>query len=75
VLYELLLPYAERIAISYPEVSTGAVARNLGVLAASIGRRDDARRHFADAIALHRRIGARTWLARTERDAARWLGS
>jgi DNA-binding SARP family transcriptional activator/tetratricopeptide (TPR) repeat protein len=75
VLYELLLPYAERIAISYPEVSTGAVARNLGVLAASIGRRDDAKRHFADALALHRRIGAQTWLARTERDAARWLGS
>jgi DNA-binding SARP family transcriptional activator/RecA/RadA recombinase len=73
VLYELLAPYADRIAISYPEVSTGAVARNLGVLAASIGRGDQARRHFAAAIALHRRIGARTWLARTERDAARLL--
>jgi hypothetical protein len=75
VLYELLLPYADRVAISYPEVSTGAVARNLGVLAASIGRRDDARAHFAAAIALHRRIGAGTWLARTERDAARLLGT
>ena len=73
MLYELLAPYADRIAISYPEVSTGAVARNLGVLAASIGRGDEARRHFAAAIALHRRIGARTWLARTERDAARLL--
>jgi hypothetical protein len=41
--------------------------------AASIGRRDDARRHFAAAVALHRRIGASTWLARTERDAARLL--
>jgi hypothetical protein len=50
------------------------VARTLGVLAASIGRRDDARKHFAAAVALHRRIGARTWLARTERDAARLLG-
>jgi DNA-binding SARP family transcriptional activator len=75
VLYELLLPYADRIAISYPEISTGAVARNLGVLAASIGRRDDAREHFAAAVALHRRIGARTWLERTERDAARLLGA
>jgi hypothetical protein len=73
VLYELLAPYADRIAISYPEVSTGAVARELGVLAATLGRRDDARRHFAAAVALHRRIGARTWLARTERDAARLL--
>jgi hypothetical protein len=35
-----------------------------------IGRPDDARRHFAAAVALHRLIGARTWLARTERDAA-----
>ena len=71
VLYELLEPYADRIAISYPEISTGAVARNLGVLAALLGRREDARRHFDDALAIHRRIGARTWLARTERDAAR----
>jgi DNA-binding SARP family transcriptional activator len=73
VLYELLAPYEDRIAISYPEVSTGAVARNLGVLAAMIGRRDEARRHFAAAVALHRRIGARTWLARTERDASSLL--
>jgi tetratricopeptide (TPR) repeat protein len=74
-LYELLLPYADRVAISYPEISTGAVARSLGLLAGSIGRRDDARRHFAAAVALHRRIGARTWLARTERDAAGLLAS
>ena len=40
-----------------------------------VGRRDDARGHFAAAIALHRRIGARTWLARTEGDAARLLES
>jgi DNA-binding SARP family transcriptional activator/tetratricopeptide (TPR) repeat protein len=71
VLYELLGPYADRIAISYPEISTGAVARSLGVLAALLGRRDDARRHFDDALIIHRRIGARTWLTRTERDAAR----
>jgi hypothetical protein len=74
VLYELLAPYADRIAISYPEIGTGAVARSLGLLAALTGRGDDAERHFADAIALHRCIGARTWLARTERDRARLLG-
>jgi DNA-binding SARP family transcriptional activator len=75
VLYELLAPYADRIAISYPEVSIGAVARSLGVLAATIGREDDARRHFAAAAATHVRIGAPTWLARTESDAARLRGS
>jgi hypothetical protein len=35
---------------------------------------DAAARHFDDALAIHRRIGARTWLARTERDAKRLLG-
>ena len=61
------------MAFSRARPARGAVARNLGVLAASIGRGDEARRHFAAAIALHRRIGARRWLARTERDAARVL--
>jgi tetratricopeptide (TPR) repeat protein len=73
VLYELLVPYDDHVAISYPEVSLGAVALRLGVLAAAIGRRDDARRHFADALAMHRRIGAQRWHARTERAAARLL--
>jgi len=44
------------------------------VLAATIGRRADARRHFEDALAMHARIGARRWHARTEREAARLLG-
>jgi tetratricopeptide (TPR) repeat protein len=74
VLYELLAPYDDHVAISYPEVSVGAVALRLGVLAATIGRRADARRHFEDALAMHARIGARRWQARTERDAARLLG-
>ncbi|MGZ6673260.1 MAG: hypothetical protein ACXVFM_12995 [Solirubrobacteraceae bacterium] len=50
------------------------MALRLGVLAATVGRRDDARRHFADALAMHDRIGARRWHARTERQAARLLG-
>jgi hypothetical protein len=74
VLYELLVPYADHVAISYPEVSIGAVALRLGVLAATIDRREDAQRHFADALAMHGRIGAQRWHARTEREAARLLG-
>jgi DNA-binding SARP family transcriptional activator len=73
VLYELLAPYDDHVAISYPEVSIGAVALRLGVLAATVGRRDEARRHFADALALHERIGAGRWHARTEREAGRLL--
>jgi hypothetical protein len=67
-------PYDDHVAISYPEVSIGAVALRVGVLAATIGRRADARRHFEDALAMHARIGARRWHARTEREAARLLG-
>jgi DNA-binding SARP family transcriptional activator/tetratricopeptide (TPR) repeat protein len=74
VLYELLAPYDDHIAISYPEVSIGAVALRLGELAATIGRRDGAERHFADALAMHARMGAHRWQARTERGAARLLG-
>ena len=73
VLYELLAPYDDHVAISYPEVSIGAVALRLGALASTIGRGDDARRHFADALAMHDRIGAPRWYARTEREAARLL--
>jgi hypothetical protein len=73
-LYELLAPFGDRIALSPPEISVGAVARYLGLLAATIGEPDAAERHFRDAIAIHRAIGARTWLERTERDLARCLG-
>src|SRR5205823_4588643 len=45
-LYDLLLPYADRVAVSYPEISVGPVSRFLGILAATIDRPDDAERHF-----------------------------
>ena len=41
-LYRLLLPYADRVAVCTPEVSAGSVARYLGLLAVTLGRRDDA---------------------------------
>jgi hypothetical protein len=74
VLYELLAPYDDHVAISYPEVCVGAVALRLGALAATVGRGDEGRRHFSDALAMHDRIGAGRWHARTEREAARLLG-
>jgi DNA-binding SARP family transcriptional activator len=70
-IYDALAPYGDRVAISYPEISTGAVARQLGLLAAATGRREDAERHFAYALDLNRRIGAWPWLARTEADLER----
>jgi eukaryotic-like serine/threonine-protein kinase len=73
VLYERLLPYADRVAISYPEISTGSVAYRLGLLAAMMERWDDAERHFENALEMNRRIGARPWLAHTQEDYARML--
>jgi hypothetical protein len=65
-LYELLLPYAGRVAVSAPEISTGAVAHYLALLAATIRLEDDAERHFVEAMALHEKIGAPSWLAHTQ---------
>ncbi len=70
-LYELLLPYGDRLAVAYPEISTGAVARNLGLAAWTVERFEDAERHFEAALELNERVGARPWLARTEADRAR----
>jgi DNA-binding SARP family transcriptional activator len=73
VLYESLVPYAERMAAGYPEISVGAVSRYLGLLAAADSRWDDAEHHFEDAVELNGRIGARPWLAHTQEDYARML--
>ena len=45
-LHAMLLPYADRVAVSYPEVATGAVARHLGLLATTMRRLIDAEGHF-----------------------------
>ena len=73
VLYELLSPYADRNALSVPDVSTGSVSRSLGALAASMGRWEEATRHFEDALSMNARMGARPWLARTQHDYAGML--
>jgi tetratricopeptide (TPR) repeat protein len=72
-LYELLLPYADRVAVSYPEISVGPVSRFLGILATTCRNFDDAAGHFEDALALSERIGARPWGARTQDDYAQML--
>ena len=75
VLYELLLPYAGRVAVTYPELSTGSVSRYLGILAATAARWADAERHFQAALEANERIGARPWLAHTREDYARMLAA
>jgi class 3 adenylate cyclase/tetratricopeptide (TPR) repeat protein len=70
-LYELLLPYAHRNAVSAPDGSLGSVSRNLGVLAARIRDWAAAERHFEDALEMNARMGTRPWVAHTQLDYAR----
>jgi DNA-binding SARP family transcriptional activator len=69
----LLAPYADRVATSYSEACTGAVARYLGLLAWTSSRAEQAARHFENAIAVNESLGARPWLAQTQEDYARML--
>jgi DNA-binding SARP family transcriptional activator len=75
VIYGLLVPYADRVALAYPEIATGSVSRYLGILATTTSRWTDAERHFEDALAANEQIGARPWLARTQGDFARLLSA
>jgi tetratricopeptide (TPR) repeat protein len=49
------------------------VDRYLGLLAATMGRLDDAERHLRDAIRINQQMGARPWTAHSENDLARLL--
>jgi hypothetical protein len=73
ILYELLLPYAQRAALGMPEICVGSVARYLGLLAATMSRWDEAEHHFEHAVEVNGRTGARPWLAYTLEDYARLL--
>jgi DNA-binding SARP family transcriptional activator len=73
VLYELLLPAAACNAVDVPEIFTGSVARNLGVLAALMGNWDDAESHFEAGLEMNERFGAPPWHARTQVDFSRML--
>lgn len=74
-LYELLLPYDGRLGVQgrVANLSVGAVSRYLGLLAALMGRSDEARRHLDDALELQERTGARLWQVQTRVDYARVL--
>jgi len=73
VLYHQLTPFTGRHAVGFAEGSLGAVDRYLGLLAATMGRLEDAERHLAEAIRLNERMGARPWTAHSQHDLARLL--
>jgi tetratricopeptide (TPR) repeat protein len=70
-LYDLLTPHAHQIDMMV--TIAGSVAHYLGLLAASIERLDEADAHFAAAAAVHERMGAAPWLARTRLEWARMV--
>jgi tetratricopeptide (TPR) repeat protein len=72
VLYDALAPYADQLIFT-ATILGGSVERHLGQLAATLGRHADAERHFAQACAVHERVGAPGYLARTRVDWANAL--
>jgi tetratricopeptide (TPR) repeat protein len=72
-LYELLLPYAERNAVSYTLQPFGPVALRLGMLARLLGHWDEAHDHFAVALGCCERLGARAIRPRILYEQARTL--
>jgi tetratricopeptide (TPR) repeat protein len=73
-LFALLLPYAGRnVVIVEGWACLGSADRPLGMLATTMGRWGEAEAHFQAALDLNARLGARTWLARTELRYAQML--
>jgi class 3 adenylate cyclase len=73
-MYDLLAPYADRYSVVAPCATTyGSVERNLGLLAATLGRADDAVRHLRAAVTRNAAIGARGWVAHCQADLGRLL--
>ena len=68
----LLRPYAGQ-AIPLIPAPRPVVAHHLGVLATMLGRYHEAETSFAAAAAIHERLGAPHWLARTRLERARML--
>jgi tetratricopeptide (TPR) repeat protein len=76
-LYPLLQPYADRniLVARLPLGTLGSVSHYLGLLAATMGRWDDAIAHLQVAMAAHDRMRAASLLERSRLDHARLLHS
>ncbi|MGH9001843.1 MAG: hypothetical protein ACRDYV_01820, partial [Acidimicrobiia bacterium] len=73
-LYDLMLPYARLNVQNCGAVTfDGSYSHHLGMLAAALGRWDAAEKHWTEAAAMHERMGADAYLARTRLEWARML--
>jgi tetratricopeptide (TPR) repeat protein len=71
ILYDLLLPYAERNVVAGPGGFVyGSASLCLGMLARALSRWGEGQRHLENALALHRRMGAHGHVARTQLELA-----
>jgi len=67
ILYDFLLPYQDlAVVVGNASVCLGATSRFLGQLATTLGRWDDAERHFKHALQMNSRMSAPTWVAHTQ---------
>ena len=74
MLYQLLLPYAERTVVAlYAHTCSGSVSRHLGLLAATMSRWDESAQHFEYALDMNARLEAKPYLAHTQQDYASML--
>lgn len=73
VLYDMVSPYADLVAVGAPDTSADAAARYLGLLAEILGRADAAIGHLRSAVELNSRMGARAAAADSRADLARVL--
>ena len=71
-LYERLAPFSDQLAVSGSMVS-GSIPSQLGNLATTLGRYEEAEAHFGAAAAIEERLGAPLLLARTHVGWARAL--
>jgi DNA-binding SARP family transcriptional activator len=67
---ERLRPWRDQIVLT-PATCTGSVAHYVGVLAAALGRTEEADDAFCQAIRTHERMNAPIWTARTRLAATR----
>jgi DNA-binding SARP family transcriptional activator len=73
LLYQLLLPYANRCVVIGALQCTGSVSRPLGRLATTMSRYEDAEQHFEQALQMNTQIRAPLWIGHTQHDYARML--
>lgn len=72
--YELMRPYeTQSVMIGTGFGYCGSVAHWLGVMAASLGRLDDATAHFERALVSQTRMGSPPWMANTQYEYAAML--